>query len=129
LIRNSGDVLEAITELPTDDLLVSEADEKMALIADVHTDPNTEQVLEEAIGNPMIIYVAVLINGQVVLTRGGTFSYYEFAQPMSNRLTDEEWQDMLDAGEEPAMPSWTISFIVEASSEFYCIAAPFRKIE
>ena len=96
---------------------MSDADEKMAVIADVHTDINTETVLEEAVGNPMIIYVAVYIEGRVVITRGGTFSYYEFAQPMNDRLTDEAWQDMLDAGEEPPLPSWLGSFVVNTGSE------------
>jgi len=117
IIKNSGDTLDYIASRPADDPLMSDADEKMAVIADVHTDVNTKTVLEEAVGNPMIIYVAVYIEGQVVITRGGTFSYYEFAQPMSDRLTDEARQDMLDAGEEPPLPSWLGSFVVNAGSE------------
>ena len=110
--------------------MVSEADKKMALIADVHTDPNEGDVLEEAIGNPMLIYVAVYVEGQVILTRGGTFSYYEFTWPMNNRLTDEAWQAMLDAGTEPAMPSWTGSFIANSSSsQYYCAVTTFQKHE
>jgi hypothetical protein len=117
IIKNSGDTLEYIASRPADDPLMSDADEKMAIIADVHTDPNTMSVLEEAVGSPMIIYVAVYIEGQVVITRGGTFSYYEFTQPMNDRLTDEAWQDMLDAGEEPPLPSWLGSFVVNTGSE------------
>jgi len=42
---------------------------------------------------------------------GPVFSYYEFKQPMSNRLTDEEWKDMLEArANEPARPEWIGSF-------------------
>ena len=132
LIENSGDKLESITELPADELYISETDERMAIIADVHSNPYSEPpgVLEEAVGDPMIIYVAVYVEGQVILTRGGTFSYYEFTQPMSERLTDEAWQEMLDAGEEPAMPSWTGSFIVSSSSsQYYCAFTIFRKHE
>lgn len=121
IIRNSGDTLDYIASRPADDPLMSDADEKMAVIADVHTDVNTMSVLEEVVGNPMIIYVAVYIEGQVVLTRGGTFSYYEFIQPMNDRSTDEAWQDMLDAGEEPPLPSWLGSFVVDTGSggEFF----------
>lgn len=86
----------------------------MSLVADVHTDPNTMEVLEKAVGNPHIIIVAVPINGQLV--RGGTFSYYEFTQPVSNRLTDEAWREMLDQGNEPDFPEWTGSFIVTANA-------------
>ena len=116
VIKNSGDTLDRIASRPADDPIMSDADEKMAVIADVHTDPNSETVLEEAVGNPMIIYVAVYIEGQVVITRGGTFSYYEFTQPMNDRLTDEAWQEMLEAGSAPPMPSWVGSFVIEVES-------------
>jgi hypothetical protein len=69
-------------------------------------------VLEEAVGNPMFIYVAVSIGGEVFLTRGGVFSYYEFLQPMNDRLTDEAWQSMISSGGAPELPSWTSSFVV-----------------
>ncbi len=113
-IRKSGRTLATIVELPTDDMLVSDADDDMAVIADVHTDPNDGLVLEEAVGRPMVILVAVNVGGQVVLTQGGVFSYYEFTWPMDDRLTDEAWQDMLDQGEQPPLPLWTSSFIVES---------------
>ena len=29
---------------------------------------------------------------------GGVYSYYEFQQPISDRLTDEAWRAMLKAG-------------------------------
>ncbi|UCE11207.1 MAG: DUF3160 domain-containing protein [Candidatus Thorarchaeota archaeon] len=111
LIENSGMILSEIVTMPNDEQITSDADDSMAVIADVHTDANSGTVLEEAVGYPMLIYVAVLINGEVVLTRGGTFSYYEFAQPMSDRLTDEAWQAILEEGSEPAMPEWTSSFV------------------
>jgi len=118
LIERSGDLLGYIVELPTDDWLVSDADDDMAVIADVHTDPNDGLVLEEGVGRPMVILAAVSIEGQVVLTRGATFSYYEFTWPMDDRLTDESWQDMLEQGEAPALPTWTQSFVVESEFVF-----------
>ena len=87
---------------------VSAADDRMAVIADVHTDPNTGMVLEVGTGNPFVIYVIVQDHrGNLRLARGGTFSYYEFEQPMTERLTDEEWQDMLD-NNPPPLPEWMI---------------------
>jgi hypothetical protein len=102
--------------MPTDELITSEADGAMALVADVHTDVNSGLVLEEAVGWPMFIYVAVPIDGAIMLARGGVFSYYEFTQPMGNRLTDEAWQAMLESCSEPAMPAWTSSFVAEEPS-------------
>jgi heme oxygenase len=33
-------------------------------------------------------------------------SYYEFKQPMNDRLTDEAWRDLLAWPEKPARPGW-----------------------
>ncbi|MHA1445905.1 MAG: DUF3160 domain-containing protein [Candidatus Heimdallarchaeaceae archaeon] len=94
---------------------VSTADDRMAVIADVHTDPNTGMVLEVGTGNPFVIYVIVQDHrGNLRLARGGTFSYYEFEQPMTERLTDEEWQDMLD-NNPPSLPEWMLITIPLAS--------------
>ena len=91
---------------PEADPWVSEADDRMAIIADVHTDPNSAQVLEVGTGNPYTIYVIVQdADGNLRLTKGGTFSYYEFKHPMSNRLSDEEWHEMLDTNP-PVVPEW-----------------------
>jgi len=90
-----------------------EQDEQAALVADVATDPNG-QVLEEAIGR--VFEIAVVVpdgRGDLHLARGGVFSYYEFPWPMSDRLTDEAWQEMLAAGQAPAQPAWTSGFIAE----------------
>jgi hypothetical protein len=116
VIRRSGDTLELVTSLPENENYISDADTKMAVIADVHTDPNSKTILEVGVGNPMVIYVAVPIGNEIVLTRGGTFSYYEFVQPMSDRLTDEAWQTLLQAGSAPPMPSWVGSFVIEVES-------------
>ncbi|MHA2302545.1 MAG: DUF3160 domain-containing protein, partial [Candidatus Thorarchaeota archaeon] len=113
-IWKSGTILGDIVALPRDDNLTSDADDDMAVIADVHTDPNSGTVLEEAVGRPMVIYVAVHVDGQVALTRGGIFSYYEFTWPMNDRLTDEAWQDMLTEGEAPPLPTWNASFVADS---------------
>jgi hypothetical protein len=90
-----------------------EQEEQAALVADVATDPNG-RALEEAIGRVFEINVVVPDGrGNLHLARGGVFSYYEFPWPMSDRLTDEAWREMLAAGEAPDRPEWTDSFIVE----------------
>jgi len=85
-------------------------DEGMAVIADVH---NYEgQCLEVGVGNPDWIYVLVPIEGEWYLTRGGVYSYYEFLQPISNRLTDEQWKEMINSGNAPERESWIKKYIV-----------------
>ncbi|MCK4323212.1 MAG: DUF3160 domain-containing protein, partial [Armatimonadetes bacterium] len=84
---------------------------KTSLIADVHTDGNTRQVLEEAVGYVERITVAYqLPDGRIAAGQGPVFSYYEFKQPMADRLTDEAWREMLQQGQAPALPEWTRSF-------------------
>ncbi len=82
----------------------------MALVADVHTDPNLDsrRVLEVAVGNPCKLYAVIPFYGKRYLAVGACFSYYEFTKPMSERMTDTEWQEM---NPKPDMPVWTRSFI------------------
>jgi hypothetical protein len=112
LIRHIGDTLEGLTTFSEeiDGKVSSEADERMALVADVHTDSNTGEVLEEGVGDAFPIYVVVMVEGEQVVAMGGVFSYYEFKQPMSDRLTDEAWQEM---SPKPDRSAWTTSFIIE----------------
>ena len=63
----------------------------MALVADVATDPNGV-CLEEAIGGASRIYVIFPIDGELHIGVGGVFNYYQFVQPISDRLTDKEWR-------------------------------------
>ncbi len=79
-------------------------DKNMPVIADVHT--ADFDALEVGVGLAQEIYVVVEIEGRLKLTRGAIFSFYEFHQPVSERLTDEKWQEMLNSGNAPEQPSW-----------------------
>jgi hypothetical protein len=41
---------------------------------------------------------------------GPAYSYYEFRQPASERLTDEKWEQLLDGTNAPPRPVWTEVF-------------------
>ena len=82
------------------------------LVADVHTDLNTKKCLEEAVGYVDLIIVAYPTEHGIYAGAGPIMSYYEFKQPIENRLTDEEWKDML-ATSPPPRPSWISSFFAE----------------
>jgi hypothetical protein len=92
--------------------VVHPADRKMACIADVHSaiirgpEGNREQVLEVGVGFAHEIYVIVPVRNRLYLTRGAVFSYYEFPHPLSQRLTDEQWQQMLEKRKAPPPPAW-----------------------
>jgi hypothetical protein len=90
-----------------------EGDEQAALVADVASEPGGSQ-LEEAIGRVFEIYVVVPDGyGGLQVALGGVYSWYEFPWPMSDRLTDEKWHDMIEEGKQPERPEWTKSFIAE----------------
>lgn len=84
------------------------SDQKAALVADVAT--GIGRVLEEAIGQPTPIYV-VLPDQPWRIGIGAVFTYYEFIVPPEQRMTDEEWQAMVESGDTPPAPDWTSSFM------------------
>lgn len=65
-----------------------------AVVADIATDPNG-QVLEVATGDPSIIYVVVKVDGKIKIASGSVYSFYQFAWPLDDRLTDTKWRQMI----------------------------------
>jgi hypothetical protein len=110
LIENIGGHLSSILKyshyIDVSDKFRSEMDNKMPLVADVFTEVNSNQVLEQAIGKPVEIFVIAKVDGRNKVCLGAAYSYYEFKQPMSDRLTDEKWRDMIQKHKEPSMPEW-----------------------
>ena len=84
-------------------------DQKSALIADVAT--GIGRVLEEGVGYPTAMYV-VVPDQPYQIAMGAVYTYYEFPVGQEERMTDEEWQAMLESGSAPDAPEWTQSFIV-----------------
>ena len=66
-------------------------------------------ILEAGVGQLNRIYAAVPLEGKLQVAQGGVFSYYEFIQPRSDRLTDEAWRARLAANPPPA-PDWVRKF-------------------
>lgn len=91
-----------------------------ALVVDVATDPNG-RVLQMATGDPAIIYVVVPVEGKLRIAEGTVYSFYEFEQPISDRLTDTEWrkqmgisiedyENMVPYGEAYDHPDWATGY-------------------
>jgi hypothetical protein len=84
---------------------------KTTLVADVHTDQNSKQVLEEGTGYvDMGVFVYRQPDGRLVLGAGPVLSYHEFKHPMNDRLTDEKWRVLLKGKDAPAAPEWTAAY-------------------
>lgn len=75
-----------------------------------------QSVLEAAVGYIDRIFVVVQLEGTLQIAQGGIFSYYEFLQPRSNRLTDQEWREMLESDNPPLLPPWASNFLLEGGS-------------
>jgi hypothetical protein len=82
-----------------------------ATVADVHTDPDSKQVLQVGVGDLNLCVIAIDNQDDRMTFVGPVFSYYEFPQPAGKRLTDGEWETLLRAGKQPPRPSWVESFV------------------
>lgn len=102
-----GKIMEDLAEFPSEGPY-SDADKTVETVADVHTDPNRQLVLEAAVGKPLVVYAFVPFEGRRYIATGAMFSYYEFTRHMSERMTDEQWQGLTA---KPPMPVWTESFV------------------
>lgn len=97
-------------------------DKNIPVIADIHR--GGESVLEVGVGPVYEIYVVVEIDGMLKLTKGGVFTYYEFKWPAHNRLTDVEWQKMLDEGKAPSLADWIDIYFVNKPHRLPKFRAP-----
>ena len=93
-----------------------------SLVTDLATDPNG-MVLQAANGRPAQIYVIVPVDGTLRIASGVVYNFYQFRQPLSARLTDTEWRQMIGEwmspdgrfhqDETPEKPGWTQSYWVQ----------------
>lgn len=97
--------------LGTNYLALTEDDRDMAVVADVHT--AGASALHAATGRANTLLAIVPIEGKLVLARGSVYSYYEFVEPVSGRLTTEAWKKRLREGKVPPVPGWTTTFRVK----------------
>ena len=97
--------------------MVEGADRSVAQVADVFTRNvigcDKCGILYEATGHADAIYVIVEIDGKTYLTRGATYSYFEFVNGLDKRLTDEEWQERLEKNDAPGRPKWMLPLIID----------------
>lgn len=65
-----------------------------SLVTDIATDPNGT-VLELGCGRPAEILVVVPVDGTLRIASGVVYDFYQFEQPLSERLTDSQWRVMI----------------------------------
>ena len=120
LIEGIGGTFNSLLRFPhywdVTDQFQDEMDKQMPIVADVVTNLDAAEVLEEAVGRPMFMFAICPVEGKATLCRGVTYSYYELRVPLGYRLTDEEWRAMLESGGAPERPQWTSGFVSPASN-------------
>ena len=82
-------------------------------VADVHTDLNSEMVLEEGTGYLKVLLVAFkLPDSRIFIGAGPVLTYYEFKHPMRDRLNDKSWKQLLSSNSCPNEPEWISEYSV-----------------
>ncbi|MCB9234977.1 MAG: DUF3160 domain-containing protein [Bacteroidia bacterium] len=106
--------MEIMEPTVSDWYLIEGPDKFVAVVADVYSyqGVNKKIALEEATGYANTIYVTVEKDGKLYLCRGSVLSYYEFEQPIDQRLTDEEWQEKVKNDDIPPVPVWVKEIMV-----------------
>jgi hypothetical protein len=106
-LRVSGQALKRLAEaLPGEELTTKER--RAGIIADIHTDAVDGEILYEATGKPYIIYVAVSDQNGTRLTRGLSYNHYELTGPLTERYSDEDWQERVYVnGNLPPADAWS----------------------
>lgn len=82
-------------------------DQFKPVVADVHTDPNSGQILHAAVGNTRLLVVAIDNQNDRRVYVGPSFTYHEFLD--RERLTDHGWKERLERGE-PVLQHWARVF-------------------
>lgn len=85
---------EAMKEERDEGASLTTKDCPAAIVVDIATDPNGT-VLEAATGDPSMIYVVVQVEGKIKIATGSVYSFYQFAHPIDDRLTDTKWRIMM----------------------------------
>jgi hypothetical protein len=79
----------------------------VAMLATLHHDPHSDQLLQGALGEVWRLFVITGPPHEPVIAVGAVYSTYEFKRAAADRLTGDEWQ-RLDS--RPPWPEWTAHF-------------------
>ena len=82
-------------------------------IADVHTDPNSTEILHVGTGFANLMVMVVDTECTTKAYVGPVSSYYETREPDFTRLNDEEWEARLGEDKLPPRPHWTDAFLTQ----------------
>lgn len=113
LIRSYGGTIEHFwrdlaTEI-TGEQYVQTSEFPAETIVDIATDQDRGRCLEIGVGGASEMYVIVPVDGELKIASGAVYNFYQFEQPISERLTDSQWREMVRSVDQP---DWTQSYRV-----------------
>ncbi|MFA5131272.1 MAG: DUF3160 domain-containing protein [Patescibacteria group bacterium] len=93
----------------------TETSGQTALIADIHTDMVSGQILYEATAKPYLMLAIVGNENAPRVVAGLVYNHYELTDPIGTRLTDENWRNRVykDNSLLPAKNFWYDSILVK----------------
>jgi len=77
-----------------------------AIVADIATNPSTNQILYVGTGGIDTIYVITEGPYGLHVTRGAVYSSYSYVGDAQSRLTDDDWRLRFGTDAQPARPAW-----------------------
>lgn len=81
------------------------------VVADVHTDADSQEVLSVGVGHPELLVVAIDDReGEVGLYGGPVYSFRSFHRPITQRMTDNEWEAQVNRQALPPRPGYAQSY-------------------
>lgn len=83
------------------------------IVADVHTDSDNAQVLEVGVGHPDMMLVAIDTENGPGIFAGPVYSFYSFHRPMNERMTDNQWRELVERGATPNRPAFAQRYRVQ----------------
>ena len=86
-------------------------------VADVHTDPDSAQVLQVGTGDVHFVVAAIDNDGDTAVHVGPSYTWYSFHQPAARRLSDAQWQQRLRSDQAPPRPSWIRDLVIEGAPQ------------
>ena len=107
-LNSIGGRLSSLLELTGDS---GNVDPYSGIVADIFLNGFSNEVLEEGTGEYDLIYVIVPDARGFQVATGAVYSYYEFWQPRTDRLTDEQWWEMIANDELPPRPFWVQEYL------------------
>jgi hypothetical protein len=87
------------------------------VVTDVHTDTYAGSVLQVGVGSPELLIAAIDTQQGVALYGGPVYSVYAFARPISQRMTDNEWGQLVGHGRLPGRPAFARRYRAQPIAE------------